>query len=284
MEVNATAVTKINGKIFKTVYDSRFENDFSEHHYQNSIRHVRISLQLAILIYGLFGILDNWIVPEVKEDLWLIRYAMFVPYALAVYFFSFTSYFKKYMQFAIASVFFFAGIGIIGMIAIAPYPGNYSYYAGLILVFFYGYTFFKLRFIWATVAGWSIVIIYELAAILIFDTPIEILVNNNFFFLAGNIIGMIACYSIEYYSRRDFLHSRLLEAEKKKVEEARQNLEKLVKDRTKQLVSVNEELVDRIAEQKIVQAALRRKVNLEQRLTNLSKRFINLRYDERRAE
>jgi hypothetical protein len=54
-----------------------------------------------------------------------------------------------------------AGFGIIQMMRIAPYPGNYLYYAGLILVFTYGYTFFKLRFIWASFAGWMIFFAYE---------------------------------------------------------------------------------------------------------------------------
>ena len=191
------------------------EKDFLDAYFKKSLWHVRISLLLAIFIYSIFGILDHWIVPEVEEDLWFIRYALFCPYVLAVYLFSFTRYFKKFMQFAIFSVVLFAGVGIIGMIVIAPYPGNYSYYAGLILVFLYGYTFFKLRFIWATLAGWTIVIAYEFAAITLTTTPIEILINNNFFFLAGNFIGMIAGYSIEFYTRRDFLHTRLLESEKK---------------------------------------------------------------------
>ncbi|GAI62033.1 unnamed protein product, partial [marine sediment metagenome] len=48
------------------------------------------------------------------------------------------------MQLSIAGVVLAAGLGIVAMIVIAPYPGNYSYYAGLILVFLFGYTFFKL--------------------------------------------------------------------------------------------------------------------------------------------
>jgi PAS domain S-box-containing protein len=266
--------------VFTLSFSGEFEKDYLDNYFKSSLRHVRISLLLAIFIYSIFGILDHWIVPEVKEILWFIRYGIFCPYVLAVFLFSYTPYFKKYMQFAIFSVVLLAGIGIIGMIVVAPLPGNYSYYAGLILVFLYGYTFFKLRFIWATLAGWTIVVAYEFAAISLTSTPVEILINNNFFFLAGNFIGMVAGYSIEFYSRRDFLQTRLLESEKKKVEEARKNLEKRVEERTHQLVEVNEELVDRVSEQKIAQEALTRKVNFEQLLTTLSTQFIHLRYNE----
>ena len=251
----------IEGNIFSLSFAGALEKEYLYIFYNNSLRHVRLSLLLAIFIYSVFGILDHWIVPEVKEDLWLIRFALFCPYVLLIYLFSYTKHFKKYMQLSIFSVVLFAGIGIIAMILIAPFPGNYSYYAGLILVFLYGYTFFKLRFIWATFAGWAIVISYEFAAIFLTNTPIEIFINNNFFFLSGNFIGMIVGYSIELYSRRDFLHTRLLKEEKKKVDEARRNLEKRVEERTKQLVTVNEELIDRICEQKDAEEALRRRVD-----------------------
>jgi len=243
--------------VFTLSFSGDLERDYLNAYFKKSLWHARLSLLLAIFIYSVFGILDHWVVPEVKEELWFIRFALFCPFVLLVYLFSFTRYFKKYMQFAIFSVVLFAGVGIIGMIMIAPLPGNYSYYVGLILVFLYGYTFFKLRFIWATLAGWAIVIAYEFAAITLTTTPVEILINNNFFFLAGNFIGMIAGYSIEFYTRRDFLQTRLLEAEKKKVEDARKNLEVRVEERTLEIVKVNEELIERVVEQKKAEEALR---------------------------
>jgi signal transduction histidine kinase/ActR/RegA family two-component response regulator len=154
------------------------------------------------------------------------------------------------MQLSIAFGVLISGLGITAMILIAPYPASYSYYAGLLLVFIYGYTFVKLRFIWASMTGWLIVAAYEIAAVWISPTPIPILINNNFFFLSGNILGMFACYSIEYHSRRRFMDSCLLEAQKKKVTEANQELENRVQDRTAQLAKTNEDLKQEIVERK----------------------------------
>lgn len=280
MKILSSENTHIEGNIFTLAFSGVLEKEYLNLFYTKSIRHVRLSLLLAIFIYSVFGVLDHWIVPEVRDDLWFIRFALFCPYVILIYIFSYTEYFKKYMQLSIYSVVLFAGIGIIAMILIAPYPSNYSYYAGLILVFLYGYTFFKLRFIWATFAGWAIVISYEFAAIFLTNTPIEILISNNFFFLSGNFIGMIAGYSIEFYSRRDFLQTRLLEEEKKKVDAARQNLELRVEERTTQLVTVNEELINKISEQIITEEALRRRVDSEQLITTLSTQFIHLQFKE----
>ncbi len=154
------------------------------------------------------------------------------------------------MQVSIAFGVLISGLGITAMILIAPYPASYSYYAGLLLVFIYGYTFVKLRFIWASLTGWLIVIAYEVAAIWISPTPIPILVNNNFFFLSGNILGMFACYSIEYHTRKRFMQACLLEAEKKKVTGANQELENRVLERTAQLEKANQELKLEMVERK----------------------------------
>ena len=197
-------------------FPKNLEKAFQDSYFQNSLRQVRIALLLGLFLYSVFGILDAWLVPEAKHKLWLIRYAIFAPYVIAVYLLSFSPHFKKYMQISIAFGVLIAGLGITVMILIAPYPASHSYYAGLLLVLIYGYTFVKLRFVWASFAGWLIVLAYEIAAIWLSPTPIPILVNNNFFFLSANILSMFACYSIEYYLRRDFMQARLLESEKKK--------------------------------------------------------------------
>jgi signal transduction histidine kinase len=160
------------------------------------------------------------------------------------------------MQAAVTAVVLLAGFGIVAMISIASSPGNYLYYAGLILVVIYGYTFLKLRFIWATLAGWMIVIAYEIVAVQLTQDPILVLINNNFFFLSGNILGMVLAYSTEYHLRKEFIQTRLLEVEQQKVSAANRKLEKRVEERTAQLVQANKELKDEIAERKRIETEL----------------------------
>jgi len=239
-------------------FPKNLEKAFQDSYFRNSLRQVRIALLLGLFLYSVFGILDAWLVPEAKHKLWLIRYAIFDPYVVAVYLLSFSPHFKKYMQISIAFGVLIAGLGITVMIMIAPYPASYSYYAGLLLVFIYGYTFVKLRFVWASFAGWLIVLAYEIAAIWLSPTPIPILVNNNFFFLSANILSMFACYSIEYYLRRNFIQARLLKEEKKKVTKVNQELENRVQKRTSQLQKSNKELTQEIVDRKRAEKDQRR--------------------------
>jgi len=238
-------------------FPKEFEAYFKEEHFKKSLRHVRIALLLSIFFFGIFGFLDAWIVPEAKYQLWFIRYAVYCPFALAVLIFSYSKFFKKYMQLCISSVVGLAGLGIIAMIVLAPQSGSNSYYAGLILVFIFGYTFFKSDFIYASAIGIMIVIAYEVAAIWVTHTPIPILINNNFFFLTGNLFGMFACYSIEFNSRKEFLQAQLLETEKKKVHTANLELENKVEQRTGQLLKANKVLKQEIGERTLAEDHLR---------------------------
>ncbi len=223
-------------------FSGELEQAYLDDFFNKSLKQVRLIMLIGIFFYGIFGILDAKLIPGAKSTLWFIRYAIVTPSIVGVIAFSFSSQFKRYMQLCLTLVITLSGLGIIIMILIAPPPVNYSYYAGLILVLIFGYVFLRIRFIWASIAGWAIVAFYEIAAVWLSNTPVAILFNNNFFFISANIIGMFACYSIEYYSRRDFYLVKLLEIEQKKVNAANLELEERVKVRASQLMKANDEL------------------------------------------
>lgn len=234
-------------------FSRELEGSFQDKYYLDSLKVVRFSLLAGIFFYGIFGILDAELVPQMKNRLWAIRFFIVCPSLLGVILFSFFEQFRNYLQLLLAASMIIAGSAIIVMISIIPPPANYSYYAGLILVFMWGYAFTRVRFIWATLAGWFIVLFYEIVAIWVNQTPLPILMNNNFFFITANVIGMGVCYSIEYYTRRDFFLVYLLESEQEKITAANRKLEKRVKERTAQLEMTNTELREEIEERKRIE-------------------------------
>jgi PAS domain S-box-containing protein len=235
---------------FTLTFPQPLEKEFHQTHFEKSLRQVRIALLLGIFFYAVFAGLDALIIPEVRRQVWFIRFAIVVPFIFAIYLLSYSKLYIKLINLSTAAVVLMAGLGIIAMILIAPAPSNALYYAGLLLVLFYGYTFFKLRFIWAALAGWLIVIGYEIAAVYMIDTHKDMLLSNSYFFLAGNLIGMFASYSIEVISRRDFIQAYLLETEKEKVDTLNRELEARVEERTRQLVKANVDLRQEIEERK----------------------------------
>ena len=102
-------------------FSGDLEKTFLDDYFTKSLGHVRIASLLAILFYAAFGILDAWLVPEMKHQLWFIRFALFIPFTFAVFLFSFSRHFKKYMQLSIAAIVMAGGLGIIAMIRIMPF-------------------------------------------------------------------------------------------------------------------------------------------------------------------
>ena len=222
-----------------TGYLSNYESEFLNDYFVKALNPFRFSVILSMIFYGAFALLDAATVPELKKIFWIIRFAVVFPVFLSVFAFSYFKSFRKYMQLLIPCIMFITGFGIIVMIILGARVSNYSYYAGLILIFIFGYTFAKARFIYASIAGWLIVISYEISAIWISDTPLTILINNNFFFISSNIIGMLIGYSQELSARRDFYMRKLLELEQDKVKAINSTLEKRVIERTRQLTNTN---------------------------------------------
>jgi len=245
------------------------EKEFLDDYFTRSIGPMRFSLVLAIFFYGIFAVLDALIFPELKHLFWFIRFGIVTPVLIGVIFFSLSAVFKKYMQVILAGIMYITGLGIIIMsVFAANMADDYSYYAGLILIFIFGYTFIRARFVYASIAGWSIVASYEIAAITMSDTPFEILINNNYFFVSANVIGMFISYFMEHSARRDFYMRKLLQTAQKKVQTANNALEKRVEERTKQLTVANKDLKKEIEVRKHHQ---KEKDKLESHLLQLQK-------------
>ena len=224
------------------------EKDFLKDYCKNSLGLVRISLLAGIILYSLFGFLDVRLVPEKKTVLWFIRFAVVLPCLTAVILLTYWSKFQSIFQISVAAAMAIAGVAINIMIALISPPVSFTYYVGLILVFIWGYSFTRVRFIWATAAGWLIVISYEIIAVYVKQTPQDILLTNNFFFISANVIGMCVCYSIEYYARANFYINYLLEKEREKISQANRRLEEIVKNRTIELTDTNKNLRQEIDE------------------------------------
>jgi len=219
-------------------FSDKDEKLFREKYFLDSLFQFRIAFLLVIFLYGAFGYLDSTIIPEHASSFHVIRYFFVIPILSIVFLLSFTRIFRKVWQALLLLSVITGGVGIVIMTMFAQ--DNYAYYAGMMLIFSANYFFIKLRFFLATIAGWSLLLLYNIGAIYFTHTPNILLISNNFFFISSNLIGMFAAYNIEYYMRRNFFLSRKLDSEKILVLEANKNLEKTVENRTKELVKAKE--------------------------------------------
>jgi signal transduction histidine kinase len=226
----------------------KYEKQFRDEYFNNSIKPFRFSIILGAIFYSAFAFLDIILFPELKNIFFIIRFGIMVPVLIIVFLLSYTHFFKTKMQ-PIASVtMFITSLGIIAMVILTSQVAkDYSYYAGIILILFFGYSFTKIRFIYSFIAGLLIIISYEIGTIWISHTPTKVLINNNFFFISTNIIGMLISYYLEFQSRWNFYLTVLLQKERIKVIESNNRLEDRVRKRTQELTVVNKELQKEIA-------------------------------------
>ncbi len=150
--------------------------------------------------------------PLHKQTVWIIRYAVVCPALFLVLGLTYHWIFKKYMQIILSVLSFMSGFGIVLMIGFSfeSELGFKFYYAGLMLVLMWVYALARIRFIYGTATSLLVTISYEIIAIFVnnmLKTPenVTVFINNNFFFLSANIIGMFASFTIEYYMRKNFL-------------------------------------------------------------------------------
>jgi hypothetical protein len=209
---------------FTLRFEPALEDAFGDEYFARTLTQVRLALVLAVLLYSVFGILDTWIAPDHRRELWFIRYAVVVPILLLCLAFSYSPQFRRYREWAVSVTVLIASLGIVAMTVIIPVPGSYLYYAGLILAIVFTFTLVRLTVPHAFALSTVIVLAYVGVALWMIQTPAELLVNNLFFLLSSAIIAGSSNYSMERYARTNFLQRRVIETRTRELEETNAQL------------------------------------------------------------
>ena len=201
---------------------------------------------MSALLVGIFGILDIWIVPLTRLSAWFIRFVVITPAILLCFLLTFTKFFKHIMQIALCLSVLIVGLGFVAMVGLLhpSEQGFYLYYVGIIQVLIATYVLLRIRFVYASIVGLIFIASNEFVAIFynnMLASPdlIPIFLNNNFFLISTNVMGMIACYFNEYYLRHTFLlRKRIQYEEEAKLESTQEELQK-----TKQALSETQSMM-----------------------------------------
>ena len=222
--------------------DKALERRFIVENLERSLPAVRLFLLAGATLYAAFGLLDAYVIPEVRTASWLIRYAGVCPVLLGVILLTYTRVFRRFAQLALSVAMLSAGLGILGMTALASAPGNALYYAGLIMVVIYGASLVRLRLVNAAWISLLLVALYQLVAIVI--NPIEghILVSNDFFLAMSVATGLFSSYVQERIIRRDFVSNDRILWEKARAEELRVQAEAANRSKSDFLAMMSHEL------------------------------------------
>lgn len=205
-------VTQIYGVYGQEVIEE-IEEEFILDHYRSSLVSMRASGILMILFCVFFAVLDVWCLPETRYIAWMIKLFICLILAVATFLSFYWKRFEKFHQEVISTALVSAGAGI-ALIIGASHPneiGYNSYYAGLVILYFYVYLFSGLRYFYAVWTGIAILLCYELIICITrfssIGTPNGFLafVNNNLFLVMSLFTSITACNLFERSIRLNFL-------------------------------------------------------------------------------
>ncbi|HAK60332.1 MAG TPA: hypothetical protein DCO77_08105 [Nitrospiraceae bacterium] len=202
-------------------FSRELEEEFRDDYFRQSLMQLRFAIVVGIVLYALFGIFDSWITPEIRVQVWIIRYAIFCPFGVLLFLFTYSPYFKKYMQLTLSLAVLVAAVGVIAILAMAQPPGSYFEFAGLMFIVMYASVLMRIRFVYAGLTIWTVALLYAIAALWISDIPSPVFGGASLIFVVTNFVGMVSSYQLELTARRSFLQTRTvrdLEGKKHQIE------------------------------------------------------------------
>jgi diguanylate cyclase (GGDEF)-like protein len=205
--------------------DKNLEKAFQQYYFEKTLLQVRLTLLFGTFLYSMFGILDYFVIPEIKHFAWFIRFALISPLLLFTYLLTHTRFYRKWMHACLFIAGLASGAGIVWMIILAPFPGNHLYYSGVLLCVLF-YIVFVPDFLVASLLSWSLFVLYLAMVVFYSHITLPALMNNASAFLAFNFTGMFASFSFERYMRSDFLQRRTIHERTEELRSALLDVEK----------------------------------------------------------
>ena len=101
--------------------DRSLEKAFQQDYFEKTLLQVRLTLLFGAFLYGMFGILDCFVIPEIRHYAWNIRFAVISPLLLITYFLTQTRFYRKWMKICLFIAGIASGAGIVVMIILAPF-------------------------------------------------------------------------------------------------------------------------------------------------------------------
>lgn len=203
---------------------------------------IRLGLLAGAALYGIFGILDIFIVPAAVYEFWLIRFGFVFPVVFGVLAYTYTRGFARYAQAALSVTMFASGMGIVAMTVFGQPPASYWYYAGLIMVVIYCASVLRIHHVYSLSISLVLFGSYQISAIYLNPVPPEVLLSNDFFLAMAVAVGGTVNYVQEIYLRLNYLQTRMLIYEKAMSERLRRRADAANRVKTEFLASMSHEL------------------------------------------
>jgi PAS domain S-box-containing protein len=196
--------------LFTLSFEGKIEDQYKAHEMKREMGQRRIGLIIAVIIYGLFGVMDLLIMPEIKNIAWFIRFAIFIPLTLTVFIASYWEKLMPWMEALISVVIIASGLGHLVILSYAPPEVRAHYYMGLVIFMLFSLTILRTDFVKSVISGFVIFLGYVFFAIQIEKALFVSLYTSVFILLSCWVICAATCYLLEYKSRSNYYLNQII--------------------------------------------------------------------------
>jgi len=198
--------------------DHEIEDKFGADNFVRQINITRLSIIMGGILFGLFGVLDLYIIPDVAYEAWVVRFGITCPGMLLVAALTYSPYFTHRVAGWLSFSMLLPGMAVVYMTAVAAAPGAYLYYGGLVIVLGYGNCLWRLSYLYSATVSIIIVAAYEWIALVVNPVPFDVLISNNTFLCGAAAISVLLNFIQEYQLRKSFVDNEQLRIERTRSE------------------------------------------------------------------
>ena len=194
--------------------DKPSEAKYQKETLSEAIRYIQLYIGAGAVCYGVFGILDSYLLSDpALYAVWTIRFGIVVPALMIAFALTFHPRFHLFAQITLFSAMLVSGLGVLAMTAILPPPYNGTYYAGIIMVAAYCGTWFRIKFLVSASCVIFLMAAYQPVALWINPVPFGIYLSNTFFMTMAIGVGLFTSYLHELYMRRAYVSDVIIRAQ-----------------------------------------------------------------------
>ena len=199
-------------------FEKKEELEFQDNRFKTSLSSIRTGILFGLILYSLFGFLDDLSFPDSKQIVFLIRYIFIFPFFVLIYISTYYKIFRKIMNIVLPLAVIIPSFGIISMMVISNSGevGYHLYYAGIMVLILLASTFFKLK-LWIFVLSCLIILYVYVFAAIYFQNCLEggikgkdfpFLLSNILFLFSIMIISSVVTYMFELSLRKQFIQKK----------------------------------------------------------------------------
>lgn len=198
--------------------DPEIEDAFGADNFDRQINITRLSIVMGGILFGLFAMLDPYIIPDITYEAWIIRFGFTCPAMLIVAALTYSPSFTHRSAGWLSFTMLLPGIAVVYMTAEASGPGAFLYYGGIVVVLSYSNCLWRLSYIYSTIVSLCILGAYEWVALYVNPLPFDIFLSNSTFLASAAGISLFLNFVQEYQLRRSFVDNEQLRIERTRSE------------------------------------------------------------------